>query len=72
MPAGLGASRPAPRLQPSVLVPPGPATADAARRSGAPRIGDVSPVSPTALPPVVVLQLTERPAPRPGVLDLTA
>lgn len=71
-PTDLGASHPPSRLQPSVLIPPGPTLVDTGHRSSAPRIGDISPVAPSALPPVVQIQLAEHPAPRPGTLDLTA
>ncbi len=68
---GLRSSCPAPRLQQSVLIPATPNLA-ADRNSSAPRIGDVSPVAPAALPPVVMIQTTQRPTPRPGCLDLSA
>jgi hypothetical protein len=61
-----------PRLLPSVPIPCDPRLADVGRASGAARIGDIAPVAPTALPPVVSIQTIDRPQAPPRRLDLSA
>lgn len=58
--------------EPTSIAPTASDAVNPAHRSSAPRLGDVSPVTPTAIPPVVMVQTTERPLPRPGMLDITA